>query len=85
MTGMAIDFTLSAELEDIRIRVRTFVDHVVKPGEAQISASQMDDADRMDRKDPRGRGGGIRNPKLEIRNPKRIQNPRLETRNRNIP
>ena len=46
MTGMAIDFTLSPELEDIRLRVRTFVDEVVKPGEAKIG-----DPERMDRKE----------------------------------
>ena len=33
---MAIDFTLSPELEDIRTRVRSFVDDVVKPGEDRI-------------------------------------------------
>ena len=43
---MAIDFTLSPELEDIRLRVRTFVDEVVKPGEAKIG-----DSERMDRKE----------------------------------
>ncbi len=46
MTGMAIDFTLSPELEDIRLRVRTFVDDVVKPGEAKMA-----DPERMDRKE----------------------------------
>ena len=46
MTVMAIDFTLSPELEDIRLRVRTFVDEVVKPGEAKIG-----DPQRMDRKE----------------------------------
>ena len=40
MTAMAIDFTLSPELEDIRLRVRTFVDEVVKPGEAKIGDSR---------------------------------------------
>jgi len=33
---MAIDFTLSPELEQIRVRVREFIDRVVKPGEAKI-------------------------------------------------
>jgi acyl-CoA dehydrogenase len=33
---MAIDFTLSPELEAIRERVRTFIDEVVRPGEAQL-------------------------------------------------
>ena len=36
MAAMAIDFTLSPELEHIRLRVRTFVDEVVRPGEAKI-------------------------------------------------
>src|SRR5690606_22644049 len=34
--AMAIDFTLSPELEAIRARVRTFIDEVVRPGEARI-------------------------------------------------
>lgn len=33
---MAIDFTLSPELEEIRLRVRTFIDEVVRPGEEKI-------------------------------------------------
>ena len=33
---MAIDFTLEPEIEELRLRVRSFVDEVVKPGEAQI-------------------------------------------------
>ena len=33
---MAIDFTLSPELEAIRLRVRDFIDKVVKPGEAKL-------------------------------------------------
>ena len=51
MAAMAIDFTLSPELEDIRLRVRTFIDEVVKPGEAQISASRIGNSERMDRKE----------------------------------
>ena len=31
---MAIDFTLAPEHEAIRLRVREFIDDVVKPGEA---------------------------------------------------
>ena len=31
---MAIDFTLSPELEAIRARVRDFIQNVVRPGEA---------------------------------------------------
>ena len=34
---MAIDFTLTPELEDIRTRVREFVDDVVKPAEDRIA------------------------------------------------
>jgi acyl-CoA dehydrogenase len=37
---MSIDFTLTPELEDIRLRVRTFVDEVVKPGEAEIGNTE---------------------------------------------
>ena len=33
---MAIDFSLSPELEEIRLRVRTFVDDVITPAEARI-------------------------------------------------
>ncbi len=33
---MAIDFTLSSEQEEIRTRVRSFIDGVVKPAEARI-------------------------------------------------
>jgi acyl-CoA dehydrogenase len=35
---MSIDFTLTPELEAIRLRVREFIDDVVKPGEAQIGS-----------------------------------------------
>ena len=41
---MAIDFTLNPELEDIRLRVRTFIDTVVRPGE-----EQMGNRDELDR------------------------------------
>jgi acyl-CoA dehydrogenase len=37
---MSIDFTLTPELEDIRVRVRAFVDDVVKPGEAEIADTE---------------------------------------------
>ncbi len=40
---MAIDFTLSPELEDIRLRVRTFINEVVKPGEAELGKARDDD------------------------------------------
>jgi acyl-CoA dehydrogenase len=43
---MSIDFTLTPELEDIRLRVRAFIDEVVKPGEAEIGA--IEDIERMD-------------------------------------
>ena len=43
---MAIDFTLSPELEEIRLRVRDFVAQVVKPGEAKLAA--LRDEDRKD-------------------------------------
>ena len=33
---MSIDFTLTPELEEIRLRVRAFINDVVKPGEARI-------------------------------------------------
>ena len=33
---MAIDFSLTPELEAIRMRIRTFVDDVIKPGEAKL-------------------------------------------------
>jgi acyl-CoA dehydrogenase len=35
---MSIDFTLTPELEEIRTQVRTFIDDVVKPGEAEIGS-----------------------------------------------
>ena len=34
--AMAIDFTLTPELEDIRARVRDFIDEAVKPAENRI-------------------------------------------------
>ena len=43
---MAIDFTLTPELEDIRQRVHTFIDDVVKPGEARIG--NRDEIERAD-------------------------------------
>ena len=48
---MAIDFSLTPELEEIRLRVRTFVDDVVKPGEARIEgkagAPALDGKERL--------------------------------------
>jgi len=35
---MAIDFTLEPEIEELRLRVRTFVEEVCKPGEEKIGA-----------------------------------------------
>ena len=43
---MAIDFTLSPELEEIRVRVRTFINEVVKPGEADLL--RLRDEDRAE-------------------------------------
>jgi acyl-CoA dehydrogenase len=43
---MPIDFTLTPELEAIRLQVRTFIDDVVKPGEARIG--DRDDVERSD-------------------------------------
>ncbi len=43
---MSIDFTLTPELEDMRTRVRTFVEQVVKPGEAEIGS--VEDISRED-------------------------------------
>ncbi|MEI8240499.1 MAG: acyl-CoA dehydrogenase family protein [Actinomycetota bacterium] len=40
---MAIDFTLSPELEEIRLRVRAFINDVVKPGEEQLAKLRDDD------------------------------------------
>ena len=36
---MAIDFTLSPELEEVRNNVRDFIERVVKPGEETIEGS----------------------------------------------
>jgi acyl-CoA dehydrogenase len=43
---MAIDFTLSPELEELRLRVREFIQEVVKPGEEKIG-----DPDQIERAD----------------------------------
>ena len=40
---MAIDFTLSPELEEIRLRVRTFINDVVKPGEEALAKVRDED------------------------------------------
>ena len=36
---MAIDFSLSPELEDIRLQIRTFVDDVIKPEEERLEGT----------------------------------------------
>jgi acyl-CoA dehydrogenase len=43
---MAIDFTLSPEVEKIRLRVRDFIDQVVRPGEAKLGKG--DDIERSE-------------------------------------
>jgi acyl-CoA dehydrogenase len=43
---MAIDFSLTPELEGIRTKVRAFINEVVKPGEAAISTGRLDETDR---------------------------------------
>ncbi|MFZ4519407.1 MAG: acyl-CoA dehydrogenase family protein [Microthrixaceae bacterium] len=43
---MSIDFSLSPELEEIRLRVRAFIDDVVKPGEARIHDERLEETDR---------------------------------------
>ena len=43
---MAIDFTLSPELEEIRPRVRTFIDDVVRPAEQKIDDERLPETDR---------------------------------------
>jgi len=40
---MAIDFSLSPELEEIRVRTRTFIDDVVRPTEQRIETEQLRD------------------------------------------
>jgi acyl-CoA dehydrogenase len=43
---MAIDFSLSDDLEQVRARVRTFVDEVVRPAEQRIEEERLDRSDR---------------------------------------
>ena len=43
---MAIDFTLSPELEAIRDRVRTFVEDVIRPTESRIADEHLEQTDR---------------------------------------
>jgi len=44
---MAIDFSLTPELEAIRTRVRTFVTDVIKPVEERIDAERLRDTDKQ--------------------------------------
>ena len=43
---MAIDFSLSPDLEDLRSRVRSFVDDVIKPTEQKIHEEKLQENDR---------------------------------------
>ena len=43
---MSIDFSLTPELEEIRSRVRSFIDEVVKPTEARIQDEGLESSDR---------------------------------------
>jgi acyl-CoA dehydrogenase len=45
---MAIDFTLPPEVDELRLRVRRFVDEVVRPAEASIG--KLEDRDGTDRR-----------------------------------
>ena len=44
---MAIDFTLSPEHEEIRMRVRTFVDEVIIPESERMEAERLEETDRQ--------------------------------------
>ena len=43
---MAIDFTLSPEVEAIRNEVRDFIDDVVRPEEDRMEAEKLQETDR---------------------------------------
>lgn len=43
---MAIDFSLTPELEAIRVSVRTFIDEVVRPEEHRIESEKLAESDR---------------------------------------
>ena len=43
---MAIDFSLSEELEDVRLRIRAFIDDVVRPVEDHIESERLAETDR---------------------------------------
>ncbi|MXY02279.1 MAG: hypothetical protein F4064_07335 [Acidimicrobiales bacterium] len=43
---MAIDFSLSPELEELRKRIAAFIDVEVRPVEARIDAERLEETDR---------------------------------------
>ncbi len=43
---MSIDFSLSPELEELRLRVREFIEGVVQPAEARIRTERLESEDR---------------------------------------
>ena len=43
---MSIDFTLSPEVEEIRLRIRDFITDVVRPEEARIKEESLESGDR---------------------------------------
>ena len=43
---MTIDFTLSPELEEIRVKIRNFINTEVKPVEETIERDKLDQTDR---------------------------------------
>ena len=43
---MSIDFSLSPELEAIRVEIRNFIDNEVKPVEEVIERDKLDQTDR---------------------------------------
>jgi len=45
---MAIDFSLSTELTEIRDRVRTFIDSVVKPTETRLEGERLRETDKAE-------------------------------------
>ena len=45
---MAIDFSLSPEVTEIRDRVRTFVDNVVKPTEHRLASENLRETDKAE-------------------------------------
>ena len=44
---MSIDFSLAPELEELRGRVRTFVDEVIRPTEVRIAEERLEETDRQ--------------------------------------